>query len=292
MSVPLPNPDSRTTDTIRAGLNHAARLLADLCSRNSEYRDAQAGVATFLAWILDDHPSFASQLDASGVTAYFARRLGRFLFLAVNQERLKAGYEEAVGQPVARPVETAPNSGFVRAALRHALPRWSTEAVEDSIDDAIILLDSWKSQNEKSEIVKAQLARRYLVKELTPALQALRQRAKAVHPETCFLVSPCDAPKALRTYICEKIAIVIPLAATFDESWIFHCKDSGVSFRELVIEDAVAPPSIPVMMAFDSGRTLFDFEGLRERVFRHFRAELPVIYVSSRATVLGPVHTI
>ncbi|MGF6507852.1 hypothetical protein [Paraburkholderia sp. 32] len=73
-------------------------------------------------------------------------------------QRLREGFKEAEHTWTAQPADTAFGSDSVHAALRHAFPRWSSEAIEDSIDDTAILVNSWKSLSfaEKKEVVEAQ----------------------------------------------------------------------------------------------------------------------------------------
>jgi hypothetical protein len=117
-------------------------------------------------------------------------------------------------------------------------------------------------------------------------LQTVRQLARIARPDTCFLVERNDAPQSLQEYIHEQVAVVVPLAAGSDAPWIFHCQDGRPIYRELVVEDGDGPISIPLMVGLERGRVLFDYEALRERLFGRLRAELPIMYVSSEATVL------
>ena len=272
---------------VQIGLRYAAELLDTLIKHNGEYRNTRPDVATFLMWLSDDHPQFAIELGESGFTALFARRLGRFLCLAEKLDELVKVLAEAADEKALPGTDTMENKDTVRAAVQRTFPRWSSEVVGDVIDDAVILLNALEplASTSESEVVKAPLVKRYMVNEVTPALETVRRLAK-IRFDTCFLVSRNDAPEPLSKYIHEKVAVVVPLVATFDESWIFHSTDVGISYQELVIDDGNRLPSIPVMMTLDERRVLFDFEALRESVFRSLRVQLPVMYVSTSATIL------
>jgi hypothetical protein len=175
----------------------------------------------------------------------------------------------------------------VRETLRHAFPRWSEAALEDAISDATVILsrDEARKLMEQNRVTSAPLVRRHKIQELTPTLKNIRERAKG-QQDTCYLISREEVPQPLQEFISESSVVVVPLFAGLDASFIYHSTANDFMFRELVIDEDDKPPLLPVM-GVEGGRILFDFEGLRESVFRRFRSQLPVLYASQSAAVLA-----
>ncbi|SDJ36614.1 hypothetical protein SAMN04487926_14538 [Paraburkholderia steynii] len=282
--ISCPHPES--TELIRHGLSHACKLLEDLRRKNNEYLDGPIDVATFICWLREDNPEFAVEIDASSLTDHFARRLGRLLCLAERLEKIATHLYESGTHESSTAAYTKLDNSAVRETLRHAFPCWSKEVIADAVDDAAIILfrDETRALAGCNRVTSAPLVHRHRVQELTSMLEHIRERAKS-KLDTCYLISRDDVPQSLREFVLEKSAVVVPLSANLDASFIFHSKNNGVLFRELVIEEDGTPPLIPVM-GLDDGRALFDFEALRESVFRRFRAQLPILYVSKIETVL------
>jgi hypothetical protein len=127
-------------------------------------------------------------------------------------------------------------------------------------------------------------AQRYRFYQLTPVLETLRHLAQK-RPDTSFLISKTDVPQSLQKYVSEDVAVVVPLLATCDEPWIFHGSDCSAIFREIVVTDGDAP-SISIMLAFDQGRILIDYNVLAGNVIPRLRTTLPVLYISAETSVL------
>ncbi|QGZ56855.1 hypothetical protein [Paraburkholderia acidiphila] len=287
MDITLPSPNETAESLIQSGLRYAVALLDALTSRNSDYLNPRVNVGTFLSWLQEDHPGWAAELAESNYSKLFARRLGRTLFLAQRRDQLEQSFADTTGARLSGDSDAMERMTAVRAAVRHVLPYWSSEAVEDVLDDASALLVSTVPLSHGQAITRAPSVQRYIVNELSPALKAVRRQATTARPDTCFLVPRNHAPQPLQEYIHEKIAVVVPLVASFDESWIFHCQDGRPTYRELIIDDGDGPLSMSVMFGLERGRVFFDYEALRDPLFRRLRAELPVMYVSSGATVLA-----
>lgn len=286
MDITLPSPNETAESLIQSGLRYAVALLDTLTSRNSDYRHSRVDTGMLFTWLQEDHPSWAAELAESCCTRLFTRRLGRLLFLTQRRDQLSGHLAEITGASMPSDSDATAKLTAVRAAVRHMLPHWSSEAVEDVLGDASLLLANPGPFPGSEAVTRAPSVRRYIVEGLSPALETVRQLATAAPLDTCFLIAREDAPHSLQKYIHEQVAVVVPLGARFDESWIFHCQDGRPTYREIVIDDGDGPLSMPVMFGLERGRVLFDYEALREKLFRRLRAELPVMYVSSGATVL------
>jgi len=289
MLMPLHSPNDTVETLIQRGLRHAGVLLDKLLKQNGDYQDSRVDVDTFLSWLMEDYPDWSAELAKSGSAELFGHRLGRFLLLAQRRDELSGHLAQAKCKPKERDVDALGKRRNVREAIQRALPRWSGETVEDAINDAAILLTSSRSFNAVGgcAVKHAPQVQRYMVPELSPMLQTVRQLAPTEQRDTCFLVARNGAPQSLQEYIHEQFVVVVPLAAKSDASWIFHCQDSRATYRELVVEDGDGPISMPLMVGLERGLILFDYEALRERLFDRLRAELPIMYVSSEATVLA-----
>ncbi|MGF6505881.1 hypothetical protein [Paraburkholderia sp. 32] len=289
MLMPLHSPNDTVETLIQSGLRHAVALLDELLNQNGDYQNSRVDVDTFLSWLMEDHPDWSAELAKSGSTELFGHRLGRFLLLAQRRDELSGYLAQAECKPKDRDVDALGKRRNVRAAIQRALPRWSEETVEDAINDAAILLTSSRSFNAVGgcAVKHAPQVQRYMVPELSPMLQTVRQLAPTAQRDTCFLVARNDAPQSLQEYMHEQVAVVVPLEAKSDASWIFHCQDGRPIYRELVVEYDDGTIAIPLMVGLERGRILFDYEALRERVFARLRAQLPIMYVSSVATVLA-----
>ncbi|WP_233886325.1 hypothetical protein [Paraburkholderia flagellata] len=287
MHTTLPSPNEAAESLIQSGLRYAIALLNTLTSRNSDYRNSRVDVGTFFSWLQEDHPGWAAELAESNYSELFARRLGRTLFLAQRRDQLEQRFADTTGASLSGDSDAMERITAVRAAVRHVLPHWSGEAVEDVLGDASALLVNTGQSSSGQTITRAPSVHRYIVNELSPALEAVRRQATTARPDTCFLVARHDAPQPLQEYIHERVAVVVPLVARFDEAWIFHCQDGRPTYREVIFDDGDGPLSMPVMFGLERSRILFDYEALREPLFRRLRAELSVMYVSSGATVLA-----
>jgi hypothetical protein len=289
MLMPLHSPNDTFETLIQCGLRHAVVLLDNLLNQNGDYQNSRVDVDTFLSWLMEDHPDWSAELGKSGSAELFGHRLGRFLLLAQRRDELSGYLAQAECKPMERDVDALCKRRNVREAIQRALPRWSGETVEDAINDAAILLTSSRLFNAVGgcAVKHAPQVQRYMVPELSPMLQTVRQLAPTAQRDTCFLVARDDAPQSLQEYIHEQVAVVVPLEAKSDASWIFHCQDGRTTHRELVVEDGDGPISIPLMVGLERGCVLFDYEALRERLFGRLRAQLPIMYVSSVETVLA-----
>ena len=289
MLMPLHSPNDAVETLIQSGLRHAGVLLDKLLNQNGDYQNSRVDVDTFLSWLMEDHSDWSAELAKSGSAEVFVHRLGRFLLLAQRRDELSGYLAQAECKPKERDVDALGKRRNVREAIQRALPRWRGETVEDAINDAAVLLTSSHSFNAVGgcAVKHAPQVQRYMVPELSPMLKMVRQLAPTAQRDTCFLVARNDAPQSLQEYIHEQVAVVVPLAAKSDATWIFHCQDGRPTYRELVVEDSDGPISIPLMVGLERGRVLFDYEALRERLFDRLRAELPIMYVSSTETVLA-----
>ncbi|WP_322008044.1 hypothetical protein [Paraburkholderia tropica] len=283
------SPNEPVEALIQSGLQHAAELLDSLLNQNSDYQNARIDAGTFISWLMEDHPAWSQKLAEFGSSELFTHRLKGFLTLAQRRDQLLRHLALAKSQLNCHDVDKLDKRGVVRKAIQSTFPRWSGETVEESIGDAVILLGGSRLFETAAgyPVKHAPQVQRYMVTEISPKLQAARKLANAVQPDTCFLVSRSDAPRSLQEHIHEQVAVVVPLTAKSDAPWIFHCQDGQFTYREVLIEDGDGPISIPLLVGLERGRIFFDYEALRERLFNKLRAELPVLYVSSEATMLA-----
>ncbi|TXC79110.1 hypothetical protein [Paraburkholderia azotifigens] len=171
-------------------------------------------------------------------------------------------------------------------ALAKTFPGWNTADVQDTVPDATLVMRSLRdfTWTWNSEERVALAPKRHRVGNLSPALALAREHAEA-QPDTCFLLHSSELPDTMRELVAERYCVVVPLAAVFDESWIFHSSTENFSFEPLVFTDAPTCNDVRMMLTAEQ-RVMFDYETLAGPVFRRFRAELLVVYASRSSCTL------
>ena len=287
MPVVLSSPTPFAAQLARAGLRHANTLLTRLVHRHPAYLSYPINVGAFSAWMLADHPDFAKALIDSGSANHFERRLGRYLCLAGNHAKILDALRRT--SPYAERLDwspSAPSAEHLDRAIALVFPGWSNETRSDALGDATLLLGALDRCKQAPKGGGSAVGRtiRHRVAALSPALERARQEAEST-PDTCFILSSRDLPEDMRRQVSERYCLVVPLSATFDESWILHSRDEEFSFDQLVLTDSASFNDLRTMLTTQEG-VMFDYEALQEHVFRRFRAELPVVYASESSCVL------
>ncbi|CAG9263220.1 hypothetical protein [Paraburkholderia caribensis] len=225
-------------------------------------------------------------MTQSGSSRYSERRLGRYLFLVNNSPKLframddLAQLEQPVSQGNALTIE------YLHQVLAKLFPHWDNAELHGTGADAALLMQTFHDLHYTSRRggILPSMAKRHRVANLSPALKLAREHAES-HPDTCFLVRSSELPNTMRELVSEQYYVVVPLAAQFDESWIYHPSATNVCFDPLVFTDSPSFNDIRMMLTVKHG-VMFDYEALKESVFRRFRAELPVVYISRASSTL------
>jgi hypothetical protein len=286
MPVILQSPTPAAAQLALAGLNHAGVLLRDLVRRNPEYLSYPVETGAFAFWLYEDNPEFTVALKESDSVRYFERRLGRYLALAERSVKLFRATEKLVEHASSRRSAQDCANERLSQALAKTFPGWNTADVQDTVADAALVMQSLRNFEWicNSEARLALAPERHRVANLSPALMLAREQAEA-QPDTCFLLHSSELPDTMRELVAERYCVVVPLAAVFDESWIFHSSTANFSFDPLVFTDAPTCNDVRMMLTAEE-RVMFDYEALAGSVFRHFRAELPVVYASRSSCTL------
>ncbi|MFL9910323.1 hypothetical protein [Paraburkholderia sp. RL17-337-BIB-A] len=136
----------------------------------------------------------------------------------------------------------------------------------------------------------APTVQRFFCERSTPILDRVWHLSRR-HRDTCFLVNRTALPDELTQQFTGKGCIVVSAKTQWDVAAAFHSTDALIGYAELALP-AAEMNQLKVLLAFDYKTLLIDFEGLRNRVFHIFEAELPIVYKAqdSCALVVHPYH--
>jgi hypothetical protein len=286
MPVVLQSPSPEAAQLALTGLNHASALLRDLLKRNPDYLTDTIETGAFASWLYEDNPTFESTLNLSGSQQHFERRLGRYLSLANDSRKILRAMEELAQREQSDSAVNESDSRHLQEVLKKRFSRWNDAVLHDTLVDAGLLIrtirdftSAWASGGKLLATPK-----RHRVADRSPALVLAHEYAKS-QTDTCYLVRSSELPDTMRELVAERYCVVVPLAAQFDESWIFHSSATNFRFEPLVFTDAPSFNEIRMMLAVQDG-VMFDYEAMTGSVFRKFRAELPVVYVTRSSSLL------
>jgi hypothetical protein len=263
----------------------ATTLLANLITLSPFYMSHAIDLSTFVWWLSNDYPDLFRELHREGATTYFSRRLGRYLSIAQAILRIANGRStdgpNAFNSASGRPATTDELDNL----LELAFPNWILDARRDAVDDARLLCGALGNEIPlRRKVIKVQTVSRWHIQTTTcPALQLARDQVLSCS-DTGFIVPTSALTDDFSQLIDETHCLVVPLKATSDESWRLHSSDGAIRFDHLAFTSD-AGNELRTMLSLDEGRVMFDFESLLES-FHRFRAELPILYVAKRSSVL------
>ncbi|TXC80597.1 hypothetical protein [Paraburkholderia azotifigens] len=286
MSLVLHSPNSDAANLAATGINHANTLLRNIQDRNPECLTHSIEAGAFAAWLYEDNPGFEKALTQTGSLAYFERRLGRYLSFVPDLRKIFRALEWHAGHSQPVKPENLPATMRLRLALATLLPSWNNAALDDVLADVALLTQMFPQyhhiQLDPSKVRPTPT--RYRLPNLTPALELIHEQAES-NPDSCFLIDASELPDSIRTLVAERHCVVIPVACAFDESWIFNSAPDNMNFHPLVFTDAPSFNDVQMMLSVQR-EVMFDYDALTESLFRKFRAELPVVYVSRSSGAL------
>jgi hypothetical protein len=136
----------------------------------------------------------------------------------------------------------------------------------------------------------APTVQRFFCERSTPILDRVWHLSRR-HRDTCFLVNRTALPDEFVQQFTENRCIVVPAKTQWDIAAAFNSTDVSIGYAELALQTAEAN-QLKVLLALDHKTLLIDFEGLRERAFHMFEAELPIVYKArdSCALAVHPYH--
>lgn len=286
MPIVLQSPSTEAAQLALTGLNHASALLRDLLKRNPDYLTDTIETGAFAGWLYEDNPAFENTLNLSGSRQYFERRLGRYLCLAYDSRKLFRAMEELAQAEQSDSPMNALDAEHLQEVLKKGFPRRNDIELDDTLADAGLLMrtirdfpSAWGPGGKLLAVPK-----RHRVANRSPALVLAHEYAKS-QTDTCYLVRSSELPDTMHELVAERYCVVVPLAAQFDESWMFHSSATNIRFEPLVFTDAPSFNEIRMMLAVQDG-VMFDYEAMTGSVFRRFRAEFPVVYVTRSSCLL------
>lgn len=273
---------------VRLALHSADNILTSILDRNSNYEVDTVDVGALYAWFADDCPSTASEIEQRGLVEILAARFGRYLALWGHARGCLETMHQAARDELACRHIDSPAREHIAAALRHCFPRWPDAARLDAMDDWIQLLSLWLHRTVASHgegIEQDVSVSRYRTEDSSAMLDLVRLEGRK-SPDTAFLISPQELPETIAGKVTEDVCVAVRLTTEFDASWAFHAKASEINFQPLAFDDSPTGNELKLMLALNNGLILFEFEMLSKSVFRNFRAELPIVYVSPSSAIL------